>query len=165
MKRLKSAMNTFVCGFSGAGKSTLLEELQSRNEVDFSIYIDLDKYIWEHFTDQTNSLGDFIRQATFKTFRALEAQAIVKIQKEYENAFIALGGGALGEHTFALLSLWRGYWLDTPFDECYARILDDDNRPLAALPKLELKKIYDQRVLYYKNFQRITSTNELIELI
>lgn len=156
-------MNYFICGFSGAGKSYLLQELALRGYFRNYQLIDLDNYIAKNHTSG-EGLGEFIRQVGLEHFRELERKSLAYLS-QFNNCVIALGGGSLRQDTAEYLACFSGFWLDTPFEQCYTRICGDSNRPLSGLPKPELETLYQQRRRFYSAYPSIRNTTELMKLV
>ena len=159
-------MNYFICGFSGAGKSYLLKELSEERILSQFEFLDLDDYIFRKVSGY-DCLGDYIRAVGLAKFRLDEFEALKELASK-DKVFISLGGGSLTEKTMPLLqglASISGFWLNTDFDLCYERIKDDRNRPLSTETKEELKRMYLEREVHYKEFPAVQNACQVIEII
>jgi shikimate kinase len=156
-------MNYFICGFSGAGKSYLLKLIEQSYHLSHYHFIDLDFLIDQKYAAEFDNIGAMIESIGMEAFRLLELNEI-KDLADKKNVFLALGGGALTQKTQALLSSWTGLWLDTNFEKCFERIKNDRNRPLVKAGKDCLKKLYQERLANYKQYQRVEDLAQVLEI-
>jgi len=140
----------YLCGFMGSGKSTILKRLRTSQEING---YDLDELILEK--TQFSSVGALVHAKGWDFFRALEQEIIKEFYStpatSSQSFVLALGGGALNAPLAKILNE-RGelIWLNTPFELCYERILaQGETRPLLALGKVGLQKLFDERVSQY----------------
>lgn len=135
----------FLCGFMGCGKSSLGRQLAKRLGCPF---IDLDRYIVEK---QGKTIPEIFAERGEDFFRELETAALRNFS-EQGGKVVATGGGALIRPENAQLCRKNGIvlFIDVDFEVCYARIQGDKNRPLAAKPKEELRKLFRTRRKIYK---------------
>jgi shikimate kinase len=139
-----------------AGKTTALKRI-SENEKWFGYsFIDLDSKIFEKYGKNHASLGSMIEDKGFDWFREVEKEVLLDCLG-LENVWIALGGGTLDQTSMEILSNKdniKGFFLDTPFDVCLDRILENKkSRPLAKRSVNELEELYEQRVVHYSQFE------------
>ena len=141
----------------GAGKTTLLNKIKKTNILFGYSYYDLDSEIAKDNDTSDQKLGELIKTKGMEWFRSEEKRILLEILKE-KNIVIALGGGTLNQEIVDILASYKdlkGFWLSTDFDECYVRIAQDENRPLAQMSKRELLDLYSERENYYKTYERI----------
>lgn len=154
-------MKILLCGFTGAGKSTFLKRFEG-NSLGLDC-IDLDHALALELGRGPDKLGEWILANGFPLFRDKEKSKLAALLAHPQPMIIALGGGTLTE---AVLSLIRKtpecktVFLDTPYDVCRARIIQDPNRPLSNLPEEELKKLYETRLEIYKSLADLTLSPE-----
>lgn len=118
-----------ITGFMAAGKTTIARELARVLGHEF---IDLDDVIIQH---HSRSIRDIIDNDGEARFRQVETDALRATLASNPRAVIALGGGTWTiSRNRDLLSRRRciTVWLDTPFEACWARILESaGTRPFA----------------------------------
>lgn len=157
-------MKYIICGFSGAGKSHLLKQLQTVKSLNSYTFIDLDDYILKNYAENHLSLGNFITQNGWKTFRKVEKKAISELLQQ-NNLVISLGGGTLtkelAQELECLLDVIT-YWLCTDFETCWNRIKEDPNRPLALKGKQECLTIFNERVKIFEKFDSINGFEDFL---
>jgi len=151
----------FICGFTGSGKTYTLKLLKEKLS-DYEL-VDLDDYIFKKL-ENYESLGEYINKVGFDAFRQDEVNALKELSYR-DKIIISLGGGSLSFETIKLLSGFKGLWLNTDFDECLKRILGDEKRPIASLPKKELLKIYNQRLGFYHKYEACQSPEQIVSHI
>ena len=140
----------FLCGPMGCGKSAIGEKLA---EIKGYSFVDSDALIVKLKGDGASSLGELIGRWGFDLFRRYEEEVIRHIVGGREDTVVALGGGALRAKTAPLI-LGRDHsltvWPKIPFESCLKRASQGKNRPLMALSREELEKIYRERIPYYE---------------
>ncbi len=152
-------MRLFICGFSGAGKSTLGRKVAARLEYPF---MDTDEVLadGQPLVDRINVWG-------WTQFRRLEAELIMRIAGglKGEDMVVALGGGALSTATLAATKEKGNLlaWLDTSFEDCWARIEGDPGRPLTAKGKNELARLYQERLPLYQQANFLVSGDNAVD--
>ena len=133
-----------------SGKSTLLKNIKSKNSSLSVYFVDLEEEI-EYKVGE--SVPKVIQKNGMDYFREVEFIHLDRLLKSPGAAMIALGGGALHKKTLDLIRFHGGVtiWLKTPFPTCLERIRQfPEERPLARLSDHELRELYNQRVLFYK---------------
>lgn len=140
-------MTVFLCGFMGCGKSTIGQITANLLGITF---IDMDNYIEEK---EGMKIPEIFKKEGEAYFRGLETKAIKELSKR--GALIACGGGAMLSEENSDIARKAGnvIFLDVPFEACYARIVGDESRPIAANNTVErLREIYNERhPIYRKN--------------
>lgn len=134
----------FLCGFMGCGKSTVGRELAKLLNCNF---IDMDIYIEEK---EKMPIPEIFSNHGEPYFRSLEAEAIIELSGK--NCIVATGGGALIPEKNAVEAKKNGkiIYINTNFEECYKRIANDKNRPLAASrTKESLLELFNARTPIY----------------
>ena len=155
-------MRLFICGFSGAGKSTLGREAASRLKFPF---MDTDEVLADGA-----QLADRINEWGWSDFRRREAELVMRLSGglKGDQLVISLGGGALNEAALTATKEKGNVlaWLDTPFEECWARIEGDKSRPLTAKGKQELARLYEERLPLYRQANiTVSGVNAVDELV
>tara|TARA_R110002049_G_scaffold25066_2_gene88403 strand:+ start:91 stop:579 length:489 start_codon:yes stop_codon:yes gene_type:complete len=149
----------FICGFSGAGKSTLAKELASRLDIPA---IDTDEVI-----AGDKPLAEQIEAWGWSEFRRKESELVMRLSGglKGDSIVVSLGGGALNKETSKACRSkgCKLAWLNTPFEDCWTRIEDDKSRPLTAKGKLELQKLYDERVSLYESADISVSGDQAVD--
>lgn len=154
-------MKIFICGFSGAGKSSLLDRLSQHEITDTYELIDLDAFIEKK---ERRSIVEIFESDGERYFRKAELQALEEFNLK-ENVIVALGGGTLRSESLPVLVDWKGYFLSTDFKTCWNRILNDPTRPLVLKGKEHLRQLYNERVKFYANYEKISSLEDLLKKI
>jgi shikimate kinase len=168
---------TFITGFMGAGKSYIGKKLaDSDSEV---IFRDLDEIIFEQCGKGLANIGQLIRVAGWDKFREEEVRFLRQITeelKDHPKAIVSLGGGTLlnveNRDYLKSLDFVQILYLATPFSECYQRIKDGEDRPLAQLGEKGMSDLYLKREEGYKacanacisGSEKITSFSDLLDL-
>ena len=150
-------MNYLICGFSGAGKTSLLEKIKNDSQYNDYQFFDLDTELKKEFGK--DSITEVIEEFGWEEFRQKEQAKLTELLNR-DKVWIALGGGSLNEtNADALLQSdsVKVYFLDTPLDECIARIKVAGDRPLLSEGEDFLRKLYAQRLPIYSKFERILS--------
>lgn len=141
----------YLCGFMGCGKSTVGRQLAKLGGCRF---VDLDDYIVEQAGCPIPKI--FAEQGE-AAFRELETRCLLELG-EKPRMVIATGGGTLmrEQNVQAVRQSGDVVFLDIPFEECYARIKDDPNRPVAARStRQELLDLYNARRRAYESACRV----------
>ena len=135
----------YLCGFMGCGKSTVGRAVAKLTGRELT---DLDQYIEER---EGLSIPEIFERYGEEHFRDLETRALRDLGEQ--GGVIATGGGALLRDENAAICRQNGkiFFIDTPFELCYARIKDDPHRPIAASStESQLRDRFDQRRPIYK---------------
>jgi shikimate kinase len=146
-----------IIGFMGSGKTTVAQALA--NELDCS-WVDLDALITKH---EHRSPKEIIEQDGEAKFRERETWMLRKVLTTGAERVIAVGGGAwtIQESRKAIVNAGAcAVWLDAPFELCWKRIVEaDQRRPLA--PSLEMARaLYDERLPIYRTADLPIEVNE-----
>jgi shikimate kinase len=162
-------MKILICGFTGAGKSTFLKKFEG-NTLGFDC-VDLDHALSLDLGLHPDRLGEWILQNGFPLFRDKEKTKLGELLRHPQSLVIALGGGTLTDDVVRLIKETPGckmVFLDTPYEICHQRILNDRNRPLSNLPEAELKKLYETRREVSRKLADLTlspeNTKEIVTL-
>jgi len=150
----------YLYGFMGSGKSYLGRITAAELNLRF---VDLDEYIVNRECVQ---IAEIFGKYGEQHFRKLELTAL----KEIDTDIISLGGGALTDTDTAAFVRGSGgvvIYIDTPFEVCYERIMNDTSRPLASgKSREELLTLYNSRAGHYKNIaDYITKGEDLCSFI
>ena len=159
----------FLWGFSGSGKSTLLNRMRENNS-GFEL-LDMDEIVAGR-----QGVVSFVEKNGWRVFREREETTLRYLCGfKDKKRVIALGGGSLNDVILPSLNFCGiSIWLDTPFEECYKRIKNSPDRPLAGKGKAFLKKLYMGRLLLYRQAalrltlrgqQRVCSPEDLIHMV
>ncbi len=143
-------MTLFLAGFMGCGKTTVGEIIAEKLGTEL---IDTDAYIVEK---EGRSIPQIFDQEGENYFREKEATAIMTLADK--GGVVALGGGTLMNINSATIAQKSGtvVLIDVPFDVCYERIREDENRPLVQQNSQdELEAIYDKRMPIYRKVAKI----------
>ena len=146
--------SVFLCGFMGCGKSTIGKKLAQKLQYSF---FDLDDEIVKN---EGKSIPEIFAQDGEAHFRKGERELLCKFSF-IGDAVVATGGGALLDKTAGDIIKEKSVsiYIDTPFEICYDRIKDDDNRPIA---KSSTKEELCDRYLYRKPLY-IKNSTEIID--
>lgn len=135
-----------LIGFMGCGKTTIAKELAARLNKEV---IDLDIIIPEL---AKKSIPEIFSEEGETAFREYEFQALK--QTLAKDVIIATGGGVITYgKSYDLLSDLKTMpiiFLNAPFVDLYARIQQDENRPLGNQPIDKVRALYDSRLDKYK---------------
>jgi len=146
-----------LIGFMGSGKTTVGKLLAEELKVDF---LDLDDLIVK---ETGKSVPQIFQEWGERRFRELERKLLLKVLNSPEPAVISLGGGTpcffnnvkeINEKSFSV-------FLYAPFETLWSRIEKDPNRPLTKLGRERLKKLYNERLPYYKRAKLKVNSHEL----
>jgi len=138
-------MLIFLIGFMGAGKTTVGKKLAEILEFKF---IDTDEFIGEHYEE---SPAHLIKEGYEKKLRFVERKAIKTIIENFNNAVIAVGGGApcFYDNMKMMNDAGETIYLCIKFDILWERISKDSaERPLIKNKK-QAKKLLEERKFYY----------------
>lgn len=136
----------------GCGKSTVGRQLAKLSGRGFT---DMDEYI-EKKAGMT--IPEIFEKHGEPYFRELETGVLKELSGR--EAVVATGGGALLSEENAAVARENGrtVFIDTPFEICYDRIKDDENRPIAASStKEQLLARFEDRYPKYKAHSDITA--------
>jgi len=137
-------MTVFLCGFMGCGKSTIGKLLAKNMGLS---YIDTDELIVEN---EGMKIPEIFEKFGEPHFRKIEAETIKSLCSK--NAVVSCGGGAMLNPDTAEYANKNGavVFIDVPFEVCYNRIKNDENRPLVKNgTKESLEALYDTRYPVY----------------
>ena len=148
-------LTIYLCGFMGCGKSTvgkaLAERLGYTNHSAFP-FIDLDSYIVKREGRSIKNIFDIDGE---EYFRKLEIKCMLELSNN--GGVIALGGGTIlsEEASRAANSSGEVVFINTPFEVCYERIMQQDlgrSRPLVMTKsRIELENLYAERASVYSD--------------
>lgn len=128
MKNFLKGVNLYLIGMMGAGKTTVGQLLAK--ELGYRFF-DTDALI-EKIAGQ--SINEIFAQNGEETFRQMESQVLTEISA-YTNLVIATGGGiVLRRENWGCLRHGIVVWLDLPAETLYARLAEDNTRPLLQDP-------------------------------
>lgn len=147
-----------LCGFMGSGKSYFVKKLQQNsNEGEF---LDLDDVVYFNHQTGEKDLGQLIENRGWAYFRAKEFQSLKELlqKRQYRNEtlVLSLGGGTLSDHSLDLFRLMDNtvlIWLESSFEKCFERILNEgsEKRPLLRKGKEYIHKLYLERNSLYSS--------------
>jgi shikimate kinase len=160
-------MKILICGFMGSGKSHWLDTLKKKSSISAFQFLDLDHEIAKSLNIKPSLLGEWIKKYDWPAFRKLEQEMIASFLGEKKDGVLSLGGGSLTENLIDRCksnNKIKIVFLNTPFDVCFERITGDDNRPLAALEKEELRSLYETRFVLYGKADLILGERERKEI-
>ena len=128
--KLKGSPAFYLVGFMGCGKTTVGRLLADGLKWDF---VDLDEEIEREAGAKIVDIFDKFGEASF---RAMERKALNKQIRHARMGMarvIALGGGAFAQasNREAIEAAGVSIWLKSPIDQLWARVSDEDDRPLA----------------------------------
>lgn len=134
----------YLVGFMGAGKTTVARALAKR--LDWKAE-DIDERIERR---ERRAIPAIFRHEGEPYFRALEREELVGLLPQRETV-VATGGGTVVDSSNRELILRDGavVWLDADFSTVLDRVPVDGRRPLAA-DRLEMERLYNQRLLAYR---------------
>ena len=148
-----------LCGFMGSGKSYFVKKLQQNsNEGKF---LDLDDVVYFNHQAGEKNLAELIERRGWSYFREEEFQSLKSLLQKRENwnetLVLSLGGGTLSGRSLDLFASTEDtilIWLESSFEKCFERILDEgpEKRPLLKKGKEYIHKLYlDRNLLYSKS--------------
>jgi len=146
----------FLCGFMGCGKTTTGRIVADRLRLPF---VDLDEYIEK---SQGSKVAAIFADKGEAAFRQLESLAIKEVCANFDNAVVALGGGAIVSASNAAVINANGIsiFIDVDFESCYRHIKGDESRPLAK-SREALEALYNERKpIYLKHSTHTVKTIE-----
>lgn len=158
-----------LIGFMGSGKSTLMKELKGRlNKIPCK---DLDHLIADSYEVSPSELGLEIEKRGLADFRQRERELLEQELEREGPVILALGGGAIGQdlidHCQKLVDC-QLVWLMTPFELCWQRINNDENRPLVKEGEGAMRKLFQERAPLYAqadiHWDGTKDVNELVRL-
>ncbi len=163
-------MVLIICGFSGSGKSYWGKILSKKLEL---VFFDLDDEILANHGDEFQFLGELIEAKGWEWFRKEESKILEKLIQKNPNCVISLGGGSLNEASIRLIkgsSMIKLLWIDLPFENCWQRIKEDQNRPLVKKGKIYCNDLYKGRKKYYQRAEikinpLVNTVEEIIQAV
>ena len=158
---------TFVLtGFMACGKTTILKKLKKEQQLASYEFYDLDEEIEK---DSNKTVSEIIEDLGMEYFRVLERGHLRNlILGATRHRIISLGGGAIDSEALNFLRKNKVsiIWINTPFEECLARIKQDPNtRPLSRLDDESLKSLYLKRSAFYEQSDLSVSIDQEQKLI
>jgi shikimate kinase len=138
-----------LTGFSGSGKTTVLESLRHSLALKSFTALDLDELSASGFS----SIAALVEEKGWEFFRKTEKTCLEEVLKGHKNLILALGGGSLeqGGEVLDQFPQVRLIHLSVSFEDCWRRIShSQEQRPLVALGREELKKLYEERQKLYR---------------
>jgi shikimate kinase len=151
----------------GSGKSYWLNNIKRKSADSEFLFLDIDDEIANSLNILPSKLGDWIRQEGWPAFRKIEARKINILIDSRQPSVISLGGGTLNQDLLEKIQKdpqVKMVFLDTEFETCYERITGDSNRPLLALEKEELRKLFNERRELYLKADLILNETERKEI-
>ena len=136
-----------LCGFMGCGKTAIGQLAAKQLGMAF---VDADQYIEER---AGMKVSEIFQRYGEEGFREREHQAMKELAGR-PGCITAAGGGALTFRRNVEVIRKRAHiiYLDTPFQDCYGRIMGDVSRPLAAgSSREELEALYQKREGLYRS--------------
>lgn len=151
-----------ICGFSGAGKSSLLTEIQRNAPAGWS-FSDLDQLIVEQSSE--SSVASLVDKIGWQKFREKEFERLMEWLGSPGKSVLSLGGGALIEETFKLLSSDKKVkiiYLHSDFETCWKRLNlpGAEIRPLVLKGKEHMKDLYQKRSSIFKKVSQRLENKE-----
>ena len=151
-------MNISVTGMMGTGKSTVARILASRLDME---YCDIDSLIIEN---AGRDIVSIFRDKGEPYFRLLEKTAIAEVSKK-NNLVISTGGGTVldPQNMENLEKNGIIVCLTASADKIYARLKEDDSRPLLKVtdPEKEIEKILGSRADSYTRCDLMIDTTDI----
>ena len=159
-----------IAGFSGAGKTSLVQALKAQSPSDWDDFDDLDRLVLKNRGKGFASVAELIAAKGWEAFRLLERQEFEGWIKSEGKGVLALGGGSLTPQLFDLYGNHRKLkfaHLYVPYPVIWDRLrLESDVRPLVALGKIELEKIYHERMKVFEKIPwKLDGTSNLTNLV
>jgi shikimate kinase len=150
----------------GCGKTYLLNKLKKShvaelNNIDF---FDLDNEIIASGCDYLD-IESMVKARGWNYFRELEKNTFIELITNHKknHMLISLGGGALSKEFLKYINERENIkliFLSTPFEICWERIYLEGHRPLVKKGKLEVEKLYKNRLSLYQSAQIYIDVNE-----
>lgn len=152
---MMSCEKILIAGFSGAGKSSFLKELEYQAPSSDWDFQDLDRLILKSRGRGYQDLSSLIEAVGWEKFRLWERQELEGFLKDEGKGVLALGGGTLNQLVLDLYKPSRKIgicFLATPFEDCWERLHleTSEPRPLLKLGKIELARIYEERLKIFE---------------
>ena len=163
-------MKIIICGFMGSGKTTFLERVKSNcSEENNKLFDfkDLDEEVLKEQKGKYGSISDLVKSIGWSSFRKLEFDLVHRELETEKDFFISLGGGALNARSLQKIKALNGrlIWLNTPFEHCYRRVMDNpESRPLSTTGEEGLRELYNTRLEYYSKADLILDERQQDEL-
>lgn len=150
-KRFSNNLNNTIAfvGFMASGKTTLAKAVAKRYNLPF---VDIDQEIEKQ---QKMSIPEIFQHKGEEYFRKKETE-ILDYYLQKQNIIISVGGGAPMQNRELLQQKALVFYIDTPFELCYQRIISDGNRPVAdTKTKEQLLELYNKRAVVYEDIMDI----------
>lgn len=147
-------MKIVLVGFMGSGKSTVGKILSEKLSVPF---VDLDSVVVER---AGMSIPEIFRKKGESEFRKIEREALISELLKEGSFVLSTGGGApaYSDNMEIINRFALSFFLYADFETLYGRISEDRNRPLTALKKEELERLYTDRLPFYKKARFTVNT-------
>lgn len=145
MTDLLKGVNLYLIGMMGAGKTTAGRILAAKLNYRF---LDTDEMI-EKVAGK--SITEIFSQEGEAGFRDLESKILGEVAA-YKNLVVATGGGiVLRRENWGYLRHGVVVWLEVAVEQLYARVKDDNSRPLLQDPDpmAKLQSILESRLSLY----------------
>ncbi len=144
-----------ITGFSGSGKTSLLKAMEESAPENWTLFDDLDDLILQKKGPHFENLGQLIAEVGWEKFRLWERQELEGWLKEEGRGVLALGGGTLSGGLLEMLRPVRKIrflFVNSDFDTCWERLIKQTEkpRPLTLRGRIELEKIYQERMKYFE---------------
>ena len=149
----------FIVGFMCSGKTVSGEKLAKKMNLTF---FDTDAMIEELTGMKVHEIFSVWGE---KYFRRMERDVLYGLLQKQESFVCATGGGSVCQMDVMdwLNKVGTTIWLDTDWELIQERLSQDTTRPLAQLPIVELKELFEGRRKYYqKAIKRVDSQSELL---
>lgn len=134
-----------LIGFMGSGKSTVARALGERLSLDV---LELDDEI-NRLSGRT--IPEIFAEEGEAGFRKYEHQVLSDACKT--DGIISTGGGIVTyDESYKIIKNTerKVVFLNAEFESLYDRISNDETRPLASQPKVQVRALYDSRIERYK---------------
>lgn len=138
-------MKVVLVGFMGSGKSTVGKLLSKRLNLSF---FDLDdeivKIVKMPIPELFSKFGE-------QKFRKIERKTLIKLLLKTENFILSTGGGtpAYEDNMEKINKFALSVYLKADFNNLWERISEDTNRPLVASGRENVRKLFQNRNLFY----------------
>lgn len=145
VRDLLKGVNLYLIGMMGAGKTTVGRLLATQLNYRF---VDTDEMI-EKVVGK--SITEIFAQEGETAFRELESKVLGEVAA-YKNLVVATGGGIiLRRENWGYLRHGVVVWLDVGVEQLYARVKEDNSRPLLQDPNpmAKLQSILESRQSLY----------------
>ncbi len=143
----------------GCGKTYLLNKIRHSHILELSNidFFDLDDEIISSDCDYLD-IESMVKARGWHYFRELEKNILLGLINNHNknHMLISLGGGALNSSFLDYINERKNIkliFLSTPFEVCWERIYLDNHRPLVKKGKLEVEKLYKNRLSFYHRAQ------------